>query len=218
MAEIVRLFPEPSRLLRPTPPAGMIDPDSFEGPTFVPAPELESWLRSTFIDEGAPLRNDDHFHLRFAHIGVLWTAVENSRHGRRVVGQAERGDPNVMGRWARARAELQICGWFGDIPDFILTFDACYAASCADAQFCALVEHELSHCGVERDEFGSPKFRKSTGMPAFTVVGHDIEQFVGVVRRYGAAAAGVQAMIDAAAQGPTVEAADIDFACGNCTR
>jgi hypothetical protein len=55
----------------------MIDLENFEGPTFVPAPELETWLRSTFIDEGAPLRNDDHFHLRFAHIGVLWTSIEN---------------------------------------------------------------------------------------------------------------------------------------------
>ena len=41
---------------------------------------------------------------------------------------------------------------------------------------------------------------------------------IGVVRRYGAAAAGVQAMIDAAADGPTIAQADIDFACGNCKR
>ena len=111
----------------------MLDALDFEGPTFVPAPELEGWLRSTFIDEGAPLQNDDHFHLRFAQIGVLWTSIENSRRGRRVVGQAERGDPAAVGKWARARAELQICEWFGDIPDFILTFDAGYAAICSDA-------------------------------------------------------------------------------------
>jgi Putative phage metallopeptidase len=123
-----------------------------------------------------------------------------------------------MGKWAKARAELQIIGWFGDIPDFILTFDASYAALCSDAQWCALVEHELSHCGVERDMYGAPKFRKSTGLPAFTLQGHDVEEFIGVVRRYGAAAADVQAMIDAAAQGPTIAAADIDFACGNCAR
>ena len=30
------------------------------------------------------------------------------------------------------------------------------------------------------------------------------------------AAAGVQSMIDAAAKGATITAADIDFACGNC--
>jgi len=54
---------------------------------------------------------------------------------------------------------------------------------------------------VERDAFGAPKFKKSTGLPSFTLRGHDVEEFVGVVRRYGAAAAGVQAMIDAAAEG-----------------
>jgi hypothetical protein len=25
--------------------------------------------------------NDDHFHLRFAQIGVFWTSIENSRQG-----------------------------------------------------------------------------------------------------------------------------------------
>jgi putative metallopeptidase len=140
MAEVIRLFPEPSRLKRPAPPVAMIDPENFEGPTFLPAPELEGWLRSTFIEEGAPLRNDENFHLRYAQIGVLWTSIENFRRGRRVVGQAERGDPTAMGRWAKARAELQVTEWFGDIPDFILTFDASYASSCADAQFCALVD------------------------------------------------------------------------------
>ena len=200
------------------PPAAMLDPENFEAPTFVPASEPETWMRSTFIDDGAPLQNDDHFHLRFAHIGVLWTSVENGRRGRRVVGQAETGEPAAMGKWARARAVLQVCEWFRAIPDFILTFDAAYASSCSDAQWCALVEHELSHCGVERDAFGAPKFKKSTGLPSFTLVGHDVEEFVGVVRRYGAAAAGVQAMIDAANATPTVAAAAIDAACGNCKR
>src|ERR1700704_5355662 len=81
------------------------------------------------------------------------------RHGRRVVGQAERGDPAAMGKWARARAALQVWEWFRAIPDFILTFDASYASICSDAQWCALCEHELSHCGVERDAFGAPKFK-----------------------------------------------------------
>jgi len=98
----------------------MFDAENLEGPTFVPAPELESWLRSTFIEEGATLQNEDHFHLRYAEIGVRWTSIDNSRHGRRVVGQAERGDPTAMGRWAKARAELQVTEWFGEIPDFIL--------------------------------------------------------------------------------------------------
>jgi hypothetical protein len=42
----------------------------------------------------------------------------------------------------------------GIISDFILTFEATYAATCSDAWWCALFENELSHCGVERDIYG----------------------------------------------------------------
>ena len=66
----------------------MRDHENIGGPIFVPAPELESWLRSTFMDEDAPLQNEDHAHLREASIGVLWTSIWNTRNGRRVVGQA----------------------------------------------------------------------------------------------------------------------------------
>jgi hypothetical protein len=173
---------------------------------------------ATFIEDGAPLFNEDHRHLQGASIGSLWTSVENARHGRRIVGQAELGKPmGAMGRWGRARAEQQIEEWFDDIPDFILTFDAGYAEQCSDATFCAICEHELSHCGQEKDDYGMPRFQKD-GTPAFGIRGHDIEEFVGIVRRYGADASGVRAMIEAAAEGPTVAGADISFACGNCQR
>lgn len=49
--------------------------------------------------------------------------------------------------------------------------------------------------------YAAPKLRRSTGLPASTLIGHDVEEFIGVVRRYSVAAAGVQAMIDAAARG-----------------
>jgi hypothetical protein len=74
---------------------------------------------------------------------------------------------------------MQIIGWFGDVPDFIITIDAEYAMSCSDAEFCALIEHELYHAAQETDPFGAPKFRKSTGLPVFTLRGHDIEEFIG---------------------------------------
>ncbi|UIK01498.1 hypothetical protein LZK82_26610 (plasmid) [Rhizobium leguminosarum] len=32
--------------------------------------------------------------------------------------------------------------------------------SASDAQACALMEHELSHCAQELDDFGAPKFPK----------------------------------------------------------
>lgn len=185
------------------------------GLDFEPSPELGEWARATFITAGAPLENPDHKHLQFASLGMLFTRVVNGRAGRQVIGQCEIMPPGVVGKWARARAEQQIEGWFGGLPHFLLTFDAEYLAQAGDAEVCALVEHELYHAGQERDEFGLPKFRKS-GMPAFAIRGHDVEEFVGVVARYGAEAAGVRAMVEAAARGPTIAPAQIGHACGTC--
>lgn len=199
-------------LTRPLPPIDMLEDT---GIRFEPAHDLLAWARSTFIDDGAPLLNEDHAHLRSAVIGALWTNVTNGRHGRRIVGQCEMGLPPA-GKWQRSRVELQLTQWFDDVPDFLLTFDAEYASTCSDAEFCALVEHELYHAGQERDAFGAPKFRKMTGLPAFTLRGHDVEEFVGVVRRYGADAANVRAMVDAANRGPDISRASIAHACGTC--
>ncbi len=190
--------------------------DVNEGEMFVPAPGLVSWARETFINEGATLENPEHVHLREAVIGALWTNVPNAKNGRIVLAQAEKGDPMAMGKWAKARARLQVTEWFGEIPDFILTFDAGYADSCSDAEMCALVEHELMHCGQAVDEFGQPKFSQSTGLPVWTMKGHDIEEFTSIVRRYGADAAHARAFIDAAKNGPEIGLASVARACGNC--
>lgn len=200
---------------RPRAPGHLLETGG-DGPAFVAAPEVERWIFQTFIDDGAPLANPDHEHLQDARIGVLWTSAPNGKHGRAIVGQAEFCKGGGAGKWSRGRAEQQIRAWFGDMPDFIITLFAPYADAANDATFCALVEHELSHCGQERDEFGVPKFTKNG--PAYCMRGHDVEEFVGVVRRYGADAAGVRALIDAAAEGPTIAGADIGFACGNCLK
>lgn len=202
-------------MIRPRPPAALLEPSGAFG--FVPAPDLLNWMTSTFIAEGAPLENPEHAHLMFATIGVLWTNAPNSRNGRRIVGQAEFKPPNIIGRWPKARAQAQLAGWFGpgDL-DFLLTFDASYAQQCTDAEFCALVEHELCHCGQAKDEFDTPKFSTQTGIPIFAMRGHDIEQFTSVVARYGADAAGVRALIDAAERGPVITTASISACCGTC--
>jgi hypothetical protein len=183
-------------------------------PVFMPAPDLIEWLQQTFIADGAPLQNEDRKHLAWASLGALWTNVPNGRAGRRVIGQCEMGLP-TMNKWGRARVERQLLDWFGELPIFLLTFDAEYARDCGDAEFMALVEHELYHAGQERDPFGAPKFRKN-GAPAFAIRGHDVEEFVGVVRRYGAGAAGVQEMVDAANARPQIADVKIAEACGTC--
>ncbi|WP_404927140.1 putative metallopeptidase [Mesorhizobium sp. ORM16] len=108
---------------RPLPPLELLETDAI---CFAASADLSKWARATFIADDAFLRNDDHRHLNQATIGALWTNVPNGRAGRSIIGQAERGLPPA-GKWLRARIERQILDWFGDVPDFILTFDAHYA-------------------------------------------------------------------------------------------
>lgn len=198
---------------RPQPPADIFE---ISGASFVPSSDLEGWARQTFIEPDAELANEEHFHLNQARIGFVWTTTANARAGNRIVGQCELMPPMAMGRWQKARAEQQIEEWFGFVPNFLITLDAHYAAQCDDIAFMSLVEHELYHAGQEQGPFG-PKFRKS-GLPAFAIRGHDCEEFVGIVRRYGVgAAAGATAqLVEAARERPLIAPAQAANACGTC--
>lgn len=200
---------------RPYPPEAMIE--DVVNDLFAPDFELRSWIIDTFISETGDLCNPDHAHLRDANLGVLWTNCDNSRNMRSVIGQAELMPPMAMGKWQRARASQQVVEWFGGMPDFLLTFSAPAAATMDDTSFCALVEHELYHCAQKLDRYGMPAFNKA-GLPVFAIRGHDVEEFVGVVARYGAQAAGVSEMVDAANRRPSIGLASIAGACGTCLR
>lgn len=199
---------------RPVPPDDLLIP---VGDRFEAAPDLRDWIVATFIAEDGPLANEDHRHLEAASIGVLWTNAPNTKHMRIVIGQTEIMPPMAMGTWPRARAMQQIEEWFGEVPDFLLTFFAPIAATMDDVSFCALVEHELYHAGQERDAYGAPKFTQD-GRPKFGIRGHDVEEFVGVVRRYGAAATAVQPLVDAAKARPLIGKAKAAGVCGTCLR
>lgn len=203
---------------RPRPPEELLGLEGALAPMFAPAVDLRGWAFRTFIKPDAPLYNEDHSHLVAARVAFLWTSAPAERYGRTIAGQCEFRPPGgSMGKWARARAQAQLGGWFGELPDFLLTFFAPYAAACSDDEFCALVEHELYHAGQAKDEFGAPAFSKD-GMPVFALRGHDVEEFTGIVRRYGADAAHVRAFIAAAEQGPEIAAVHIAGACGNCLK
>jgi hypothetical protein len=197
---------------RPYPPVELREP----GIQFAPAPELIFWIEATFIDTDGILANPDHQHLQSANLGAIWTNVPNTRQMRQVLATAE--IPNVRGNvWQKERQLHQLRQWFGDVPDFVITFYAPYAATADEASFCALIEHELYHCAQAENEFGGPRFRRD-GTPVFTIKGHDAEEFVGVVRRYGvgAAADGVALIVEAAKSPPTVKKSEIGRACGTC--
>lgn len=197
-------------LNRPRPPN--IDPAR----PFVPDASVWEWICSTFLRDGSPLHNPEHSHLIEADVGVLWTCIEQARHMNRVAATAE--IPMFQGAgWKRSRQEQQMWEWFGSVPDFVITIDAGIAAEISDAQWCALIEHELYHCAQARDQYGAPKFTRE-GQPKYAIRGHDVEEFVGIVRRYGAGnAAGKTAQLVAAAQeAPLINGADISRCCGTC--
>ncbi len=174
-----------------------------------------------YVREDGPLFTEEHRHLDGANVACIWTNADNSRRGRRVVGQAQLGVPRGGGdKWSKARAQYQLSQWFGIIPDFVLTFDALYASSAGEREFAALVDHELHHCAQAEDEFGMPRFNQSTGEPVWTMKGHDVEEFVSVVRRFGIEAAGQQAveMVLAAAKEPEIGSVKLSEACGTCMR
>lgn len=209
---MTNLTPLPAALKRPNAPLDL-DPMG----EFRPAPELEAWARSAFIDETGPLMNPEHAHLRYAHIGWLWTNVPNARHMKGIAATCELGKPQGQGRWAKARSAMQIRQWFGAEPDFIITVWT-GAWDEDDWSAVALIEHELYHAAQDRDEFGAPKFSKQTGRPVFGLRGHCVEEFVGVVRRYGATSQELRDMVSAVNRGPEIADAKIVRACGTCRR
>lgn len=203
--------PEPPRPVRnrPMPP---------EEGGFIPAPEVKQWVQDHLLAEDGSLHNPDHQHLTYADWEVLWAPRGFPSKGRTVIGQAE----EVAFRcnaWQRERQEQQMAQWFGRVPDYLITLDASYCATCDDTSWCALVEHELYHIAHATDEFGAPAFTRD-GAPKLAIHSHDVEEFVGVVRRYGVGAPDgrLAELVRVGNQQPEISRVALAGACGTCLR
>lgn len=199
---------------RPMPLDGLGDPQTDpDAKGFIPAHEVLTWVMENIVSEAGSLHNPDHIHLQDAPIAFLWAASGFAKKGRSVIGQAEELTFRA-GPWQKGRQEQQMIEWFGYMPSYLITLAGDYCTACSDAEFCALIEHELYHIAQAVDEFGAPKFTQE-GLPKLTMRGHDVEEFVGVVRRYGPSH-DVQRLVDAASQPAEVAKIDIARACGTC--
>ncbi|WP_150635477.1 putative metallopeptidase [Pseudomonas fluorescens] len=200
---------------RPMPPESLLDLSELSslGIRLIPAPEVWEWLQAEILADTGSIHNEDHAHLIDADVRVMWASAAFTKKGRTVVGQAEQVAFRAGG-WQKARMEQQMLDWFGDVPAYIITLAADYCVQCSDADFCALVEHELYHITQATDQYGAPKFTQE-GLPKLEMRGHDVEEFVGVVRRYGASAQ-VQELVDAANNPAEVGKLNISRACGTC--
>lgn len=183
---------------------------------YVPAPEVKIWVYETLLCQNSRLYNAEHQHLMDADIAFLWAGEDYTKQMRRILGMTEEVLFRV-GRWQRGRQEQQMTEWFGRVPGWLITLDAKYCQHCSDIEFCALVEHELYHIGQECDAFGAPAFTKD-GLPKLAMRGHDVEEFIGVVRRYGMgqSTGALAKLVSAANNTPQVAPVSIALACGTC--
>lgn len=192
---------------RPYPPADLW--------RYLPAEGVAEWVQDEILADDGRIHNPDHAHLLDADLVFLWAPGGFTKAMKTVIGQAE----EVMiraGGWQGGRQEQQFEDWFGRVPAFMITLDASYCAQCSDAEWCALVEHELYHVAQAQDEFGAPKFGRD-GKPKLKIRGHDVEEFVGVVKRYGPSVE-VKRLVDAANAGPELRMGNIAHACGTCLK
>lgn len=202
--------PVESSLNRPMPPPRS-DVD------FIAAPEVFIWLQDTILNPLHPIYNPDHQHLDcldMPRLSFLWADTEATQKAKRVLGTCEKVAFRTGG-WQKSRQESQMVSWFGRVPQYLITLDAEYCRNCSDVDFCMLVEHELYHIAQAKDEFGMPKFNQMTGEPSLMIASHDVEEFVGVVRRYGMSD-DVRKMVEVANRLPEVSRANIAHACGTC--
>lgn len=208
----------PRTIIRPTPPSSVIEP-ALGDSVFVASFELSDFVDQAFLDPDSKLYNSEHGHLHAANIGFLWTNEPNERNMMPIGGTAEIPKPHSGGKWQKARQMQQFREWFGDDElDFLITFYAPWIYTLNDESFCSALEHELYHCGHARDRFGGYRFREN-GQPVFGILGHDVEEHTGVVRRYGpgAAAGNTARLVEYALLGPELDIADIEaMCCGTC--
>lgn len=209
------------KLLRPDPP----DPPE-TGERFLAAPDLSEWVRAAFLTESAPFWTDEHAHLVEAHIVWCWTWEEGRARGRQIIGEAQVAEPRGR-QWSKLRDYDRIAQWWrampdyaeATAPDFVITLYAPWSAAAQDASFGATADHELFHCGQAVDGWGEPRVNASTGRPMWSIIRHDVEEFVAVARRWGVRGLPeVERLVSAARRPPEIAEAVLVAGCGTCAR
>lgn len=138
-----------------------------------PAQYLQKLLR---LPEFSHLKDGE------AHIEFLMRGQPEFRGGRHVLGSVHL--PQVQGQLKNVFAWI-LEEKFGSLPDFLVILEEDYWLEADEREREILVYHELCHTTHAEDKNGAPRYDKDTGRPVFALVGHDVEEFAAVVRRYG---------------------------------
>lgn len=123
-----------------------------------------------------------HPHLKILNIAYVFREEASVSNGKVIAGQCTKVDPR---NWTLHKRDIIIeiakDVWAEALP----TFQA------------ALMDHELSHVGIDMNEDGTPKMDDLTGRVMVRVKPHDIEEFDGVLERHGAYHKDLRRFLDA---------------------
>lgn len=154
---------------------------------FAPATDLYEWVSENTLNESSDYYNPDFEHIALCNepefLQFMWASSGYVKAERAVLGTCEKVS-FMAGGWKKARQEKQMRDWFGLVPTYLITLDAEYFVKATDNERLALIEHELAHIGVKRDEDGNMLFSEMTGLPKHYLANHDIEEFYSVIERY----------------------------------
>lgn len=93
----------------------------------------------------------------------------------------------------------------GDELDFLVLIDAEYWLANDQLHRERLVYHELSHVHQKTNTYGVPQYSKIDGRPLLKLVPHDTEVFHREIARYGPSIVGLEAHLQALAEGRQAE-------------
>lgn len=124
----------------------------------------------------------------------LFKEIPTVRNNREILGTVYM--PSVQGQLKPLFEWFMFKEW-GYIPDYLVVLDDGYWEGASSKEREILVYHETCHMIIKTDQYGAPMFDKDTGVPKWALAGHDVEEFVKVVKRYGAHNADIAALIAA---------------------
>lgn len=148
------------------------------------------------FEELIELEEHKHFAEEQIPVEFLFRLEPKIKAGRQVLGQCML--PTVQGE-LKGLFEQLLAQWLGRMPHFLIILDKEFWMASDDMTRMALLEHEMCHVKQELNKDGDLKFDRD-GNPCFGLVGHDVEEFNYIVRKYGAWKGDIAAFISAAQQ------------------
>jgi hypothetical protein len=148
------------------------------------------------FDELIELEEHVHFKEYSIRVGFLLRVEAKVKAGRHVLGQAML--PTVQGE-LKPLFEQLLFQWLGRPVQFLIILDRDYWLEADDITRMALLEHEMMHIKQELNKEGDLKFDRD-GNPCFGLVGHDLEEFNYIVRKYGSWKGDISSFLAAASE------------------